>query len=303
MEVFKSDFVKYQTILGEDGWHYLWNMDGITDIVNGTTRHDAVQLHAETRNIELRESWCRQRNITYIHTIAPDKSSIYPEFMPEEAGYCKEGLLDQFSDALLRRDVTFIDLRRMLKDLKGEMQVYFKTDSHWTYEAAYRVYLRIMDVVADRFPGVQALAEDRIVRRERSRVMELSAITDAPIAETFVQIEPAEKKSKLVYQTNSTRGRIQVYDGSRSDFPRALIFRDSFSSFFLPLLCESFSRVVVINSRTFWYDLVEQEKPDVILVEVAERYLDPVVIDLGRKSFFETFAVEISDIVKRGRVK
>lgn len=300
MKIFKSDYVRYQTLIGESGWQFIWEMDGITDIITGATQHDAGQLAMETRNIELRESWCNQRGITYVHTIAPDKASIYPEYLPREVTYKKDGLLHQFSEALLARDVTFVDLRQMLHDLKQKMQVYFKTDAHWNYEAAHQVYLKLMEPIVARFPQTHVLSEDELLRRDRAKVMELSAITDDPATESFQQVLPASAKSKCVFQTNSSRGRIQVFENPRKDLPRAVVFRDSFSSFFMPQLCESFSRVVVLNSRIFWFDLVEQEKADVVLVEVAERYLDPVVTDLGRKSFYETFGIEIQEIVKNG---
>ncbi len=300
MKVFKSDFVRYQTLIGREGWQYVWNMDGITEILTGKTVHDEAQLRIGTRNIELRESWCQARGITYLHTIAPDKSSIYPEYLPVGVRHEPEGLLKKFSEALSKRVVTFVDLRDALLSWKDEFQVYFKTDSHWTYEAAYRVYLLIMSEIQRKQKSALILSEDMIIRKEKSKIMELSAITEDPQPETFIHIEPKENTAKCVYQTNSARGRIQVFEKEDKSLPRAVIFRDSFTSFFLPLICESFSRVTALNSRVFWYEIVEAEKPDVVLVEVAERYLDPVVTDLGRKTFFETFSVEISDIISNG---
>lgn len=300
MEIFTSNFVKYQTIRGHDDWLFIWNIDGVSEIVTGQTRHNRVQLLAETRNIELREAWCKSRDIVYVHTIAPDKASIYPEMLPAGITYEPNGLLHDFSQELKQRNVKFVDLLGFLHELKVDRQVYFKTDSHWTYETAYKVLKLILEPVAAKFPSASALAESMLTSRASSKVMELAALVPEPQVERFNILSPIKSKAKCVYQTNSARGRIQVFENKDRSLPTCIIFRDSFSSFYMPILVESFSRTIVLNSRIFWYDLVEAEKPQVVIVEVAERYLDPVVIDLGFKSFSATFGVEIDEITSAG---
>jgi hypothetical protein len=52
-----------------------------------------------------------------------------------------------------------------------------------------------------------------------------------------------------------------------------VVFRDSSSSWLLPLLSESFSRVVAVSSPHIYRELVESEKPDVVIFEIIERYV------------------------------
>lgn len=301
MEIYASDFVRYKTLKGKDDWLYIWDMDGITEIVTGKTRYDSKQLAMVCRTIELRQQWCKSRGIQYLHTVAPDKSSIYPEFLPEGVNRV-EGILEQFAEAIRRYDVRYIDSVEVLKALKVTQNVYFKTDSHWTYEAAYKVLQELMGPIAVNFPKCRVLDEDQIKRREVNRVMELSALLPEPYKEESVVLEPINVLAKLIFQTDSARGKIQVFETGKKDLPRCVIFRDSFSSFFLNILKESFSRIVVLNSRIFWYDLIEVEKPDVVLVEVAERYLHPLTLDINPNSFEDVFKVSIESIAMAGEL-
>jgi len=75
-----------------------------------------------------------------------------------------------------------------------------------------------------------------------------------------------------------------------------VVFRDSFASYFLPFLYERCSRVVVVNSKHFWYDLIEAERPDIVLMEIAERYVHPNPIDVYGKTFQDIFGVSVARI-------
>ena len=52
------------------------------------------------------------------------------------------------------------------------------------------------------------------------------------------------------------------------------MFRDSFSTALVPLLSESFDRSVYVWDDKIDPEIVEREKPDIVVWEVAERLLD-----------------------------
>lgn len=51
------------------------------------------------------------------------------------------------------------------------------------------------------------------------------------------------------------------------------MFRDSFADLLIPLLSEHFQRIVFSWQYTFDRDIVEREKPDVVIQEMVEREL------------------------------
>ena len=55
--------------------------------------------------------------------------------------------------------------------------------------------------------------------------------------------------------------------------PSAVMFRDSFTSRMMPFLSEHFSRSVYMWQNDFDRELVSQEKPDVVILEIVGRRL------------------------------
>jgi hypothetical protein len=55
--------------------------------------------------------------------------------------------------------------------------------------------------------------------------------------------------------------------------PRAVIFRDSFTSQLVPFLSEHFSRAVYLWQNDFDADVVSKEHPDVVIQEIVGRHL------------------------------
>ena len=55
--------------------------------------------------------------------------------------------------------------------------------------------------------------------------------------------------------------------------PRAVIFRDSFTSRLVPFLSEHFSRAVYLWQNDFDAAVVTQEHPDVVIQEIVGRHL------------------------------
>jgi alginate O-acetyltransferase complex protein AlgJ len=53
-----------------------------------------------------------------------------------------------------------------------------------------------------------------------------------------------------------------------------VMFRDSFATYLIPFLGYHFQRSVYIWQRPWDLALIEREKPDVVIDEMLERYLD-----------------------------
>jgi hypothetical protein len=82
------------------------------------------------------------------------------------------------------------------------------------------------------------------------------------------EVKPGPPPGKLV-----TRGPDMLYEHPNKRLPRAVMFRDSFATWLIPLLSENFSRILYSWQYTFDYDLVERERPDVVIQEMVERAL------------------------------
>ena len=58
-----------------------------------------------------------------------------------------------------------------------------------------------------------------------------------------------------------------------SPLPRAVVFRDSFTTALVPFLAEHFSRTVFLWQKDFIPEQVVEEGADVVIYEIASRHL------------------------------
>ena len=74
------------------------------------------------------------------------------------------------------------------------------------------------------------------------------------------------------------RGLI-VRETDGTGLPRGLFFHDSFTRPMIPFLAERFSRSVFLWSHGFAPEIILVERPDVVVLEVVERYIYALTIE------------------------
>ena len=65
----------------------------------------------------------------------------------------------------------------------------------------------------------------------------------------------------------------EFYACDKPGLPRAVVLRDSMAIALIPLMSETFSRVVYVSTRQLDRALIEREKPDIVIEELVERSL------------------------------
>ena len=70
--------------------------------------------------------------------------------------------------------------------------------------------------------------------------------------------------------------------------PKVLVFRDSFSWPLIPLVSESFQSTVFVWTHEFIPELIEREKPDIVVFECVERYINELSRDTVHMPWLKT---------------
>ena len=266
--------------VGPRGWLYFAEDGGVEDFTNESPLTDPdIQ---NWRDVVVRaQRWCRARGIAYGFTVLPDKSSIYPEFFPQTARRVSRlSRIDQIMTAITDTGAA-IDVRQALIDEKRNVRVFQKTDTHWNQRGAYIGYRTIINALRLQLPSIpppKPLTDfdagtrtipgmDLAAMMGLKRVLgeeDLRLTQRAP--RQYVVIEP---KGNIV---EAGEGRI-VTEIPGSALPRAVVFRDSFTSAMAPYFSEHFSRVVYLWRNDFSVTEIEQEHPDVVLQEIVGRHV------------------------------
>lgn len=293
-KVFGSMSSSAPVVVGRQGWLFLAK-DQNRDVME---EHRAVhplrpeQMEAIKRVYEERQAWLAQRGIRYLVAVAPNKDTIYPEFLPPE--YEQVGpvsRLDQLMDYLDHNSsLNVLDLRQTLRQAKKDIQVFYSTDSHWNAFGAFPCYQAIINRLAADFPGLKPMDMSQFTP-ERFTYLggDLSYLVglEGLVTEDRVYLLPKRPlAARAVSLDRFVPGYItpaQASEKKDPHLPKAVFFHDSYFWEIQPFLGEDFSRAVYVWVRPwvgdkpqfFDKELIEAEHPDVVVEEIAERFFIP----------------------------
>jgi alginate O-acetyltransferase complex protein AlgJ len=226
--------------------------------------------------LEMRHAWCRVRGIGHFTYVVPEKHVIYDDKLPPEYRIAADRpvrrILQTVDPHLLTRIVYPEDALRAGREVR---QTYHRTDVHWTNYGAFLGYKELERLLSQRIE-ITPIAEAELEQRVRRGSGDLGMLLDTePDEEIVVLTHPrAQLHPRLLGNQAFKAGQVEVYESVEPrDLPRAVLFRDSNATPWLPYLCPHLSRLVVVASSRFFYDVVRSERPDVVIMEVTERYL------------------------------
>ena len=259
-------------LIGKDDWLYYTGENNIQD-------HECTMPFTKAELAAIRErllAWnneLQQRGIRFYVVIAPNKESIYPQYLPDQvqAGVraCR---IDQVLVELQNTPLNVLDLRSPLQSAAQTAQVYHRTDTHWNSTGALVASQAILERIREDVPGLSAPEAETYSSEVREHSGDLAGFLprDARFVEREAFLVPLQP-SAAVFEQGSDGTALSSIPGS--ELPNAVIFCDSFADALKPYLSEHFSRAVYSRSFDLDFDLIEREQPDMVIFEVAQRYL------------------------------
>ena len=262
-------------VVGEDGFLF-HRYDDAFEQLCGQFRLSRRQTERWLSTIETREAWCRARGIGFYMVIVPEKHVIYADKLPPGFKISPDRPAKAIV-AALDPDVRdcLIYPEGLLRAGRAVEHTYHRTDVHWTEYGGFLVYAQLVRAMRPRI-GAEPIAEEEIVRGTRRRVGDLGIMLDSEPDEEMTTISHplARLHPRLLGNSAFRAGQVEVFENAvASALPRAVIFRDSGATVWLPFLSAHFARMTVLASSRVFYDLIRSERPDVVIVEIAERYL------------------------------
>jgi len=269
-------------LVGKDGWLFMTAEKTIEDY-QGVSRLSDEQVTTMVNGVTSLRARLQAEGKRLLIVIVPNKQTLYPDKMPPEVAVLSpENRLTQFYAALqpvLGADL--IDLRPVLQAARSEQDVYLQTDTHWNAYGSYLTYREILRRLQGEWPALTPRPlEDFTLEPGTPLLMDLTANTggnlwlEKPLLLTpnfdpgyqFRELELGSRQITMTWKPND------------SSLPRLLMYHDSFGFELRFLLAERFSQAVFVphfSGREVWnLNWIEQESPDVVVFEFAERYVD-----------------------------
>lgn len=273
--------------VGREGWLFL--IGGTNRVIEQyrSTWTWWRRLRGWARRIEARDVRARKLGIRYLHVVVPEKLSIYDD-RTEGLRYDPQKSPARRLARRLAGSPAFVDLVGPMRAARdGPVPLYFLTDTHWNHEGcflAYRILMRVCGAVVPpdlaerpRFDSerVRDLGE-KVPARPSERTSHALIARDAVRRHANTLVESYEAAHRIVHLH---RGALVVFrnENPAAD-PRTLVlFGDSYAHFapimLTGLLAESFREVHFVWSASLDWKYVETVRPDLLVTEIAERFM------------------------------
>lgn len=249
-------------IAGKQGWLYY---EPTLPDYTGTNQMTERQLYCAAKNLSLMARYCRENGKDFVFTIAPNKNSVYPQFMPDYGVKAEQTNASRLLQKLETMDVDTADLFAAFA--AQEEVLYFAHDSHWNSKGAALG----ADVINAAF-GVDSSYFTADFSRQQPHAGDL-----------YAMIYPAlqDPENDLLYSGvlpytftgNGKRPDSITIKTAGAGQGRLLAYRDSFGNLLFPYLADSSAEATFSRSTT--YDLTQEA--DRILVELVERNLSYLI--------------------------
>lgn len=244
----KNDMFFYKTEL--DG-HPIWDYMGINHFTD-------EELSAIAQGLTATRSHLQEKGIEFYTLCVPNKEIIYEENMPDTiARVNKVSRGEQLAGYLQENtDLAFVYPKDALLEAKQDAQIWYKTDTHCNQKGSFVIMQELFRTVYGTHTDLDS-ASFRVDRTDLAGdLVGLAGLADKYPIDTI-----------YVFETESA-------DAAQYHDQTLLLVGDSFGGFLSAVLKGYYKEVHWIWPDKFQYSMYEEYKPDVVILERAERYCE-----------------------------
>lgn len=256
-----GDFASNQVFLGKEDWlFYKTTTDGdpIADY-KGEEQYSEEEMQRTVWNMRHFQQILKKKGIEFAIFIAPNKEEVYSKYLPDTIQKVNEKNRTDLLVEYLREmtDIPVIYPKKELCEAAQTEMLYYKNDTHWNQKGAFIGTQVLLEQVYGKKKRDLSDQEFKKIQLERKdpNYNDLSRMVGMDgkfYDEESYEIIP-EKKDKKIEES-------------------VFLIGDSFGVSFLPCLQAEFEEVTYCHRDSQNMGLLEQKKPDLVILEYVERY-------------------------------
>ena len=253
----------------------------------GTNLLTDDQLETIRNNLITARDDLKSQGIDFVLFIAPNKERVYSDEMPDYYGapaenYAVLQIVNYLRDNTDLNILYPIDeINTAARDLGNNGILYHKTDTHWNELGAYIGSKALLDSMDITIPDY----DDKSVTIEETEDV---AGDLAGIRGLHSWIEPDKTYKPTGFNEHSVCedeydfNSVIRYHASNADQRKLFIHRDSFCTAMAETIGSQFNESVMVHTNSYNRDMIAEEKPDIYVLEIAERYADGTLLNIER---------------------
>ena len=294
---------------GNEDWLYLvGGSNNVEALFAEESSFTPAKCQAWINLLEGRRARLVEQGIRYLHLPAPEKLTVLPEYykgiLPNPQGSPTRALFSRLPND---QDVGVNPLQ-YFEQVKAKRQLYWKTDTHWSFYGAFAAYQLLCNKL-----GIEP--DQELVtypRRKANVVMDLGSKMK-PVQREVITNFRLQERSRRVYANElvefkekhglDNTGALHVgshvvfeNDSAKAVNKKVVLFGDSFSeyrpSLLTGMLAETVSELHFIWGAELDYGYIEEQKPDIVVSELAERFMTLLPRDERNNAHFSKLRIE-----------
>lgn len=250
-------------IRGKDGW--LFFQETAKDYLGQSTISQR-EAFAIAKNLETIKAGIEKKGGKFFFTIAPNKSSLYGEFMPEN--YLEMMRNNNYTKLQPYLDKTYyVDLFEPFR--RNDEVLYYKWDSHWNQEGA----LFARNILMDRM-GKTPISYENVNSGDKY----------SHKGDLYEMAYPkgTEKDRDVIYDRDNTfiyKNEVRDNDEplietkNQSGKGRLIMYRDSFGTALLPFMADEYHEALFSKEIPYQMNHIDDYLPGDVVLEIVERNL------------------------------
>lgn len=290
-KVFSELATNPMVYFGKENWMFYIG-ENVKNVYENKNLYTEQELQKMTRTLEERRDWLKSQGIAY-YLLFPRLSHY---FYQEKVGdgiyqYNKKPKLEQFTEYLSKHsNLNVIDVYSPMLKAKQtyKRDLYYRSDSHWNLFGSYFAYEAIIKRIQKDFPQIKSAIplkeiqwiEEESTEADLSKLISLSSVITR---HEYLPVHPDVNSSENIpapnYPEYHSVHPLIVVKGKDSTMPSIVMNRDSYSNYLIPYFPKHFHRQTYIWSSLFFPTIIEKEKPNIVITEMMERFLDDLLID------------------------
>ena len=271
-------------LLGKSGRLYLTNDNNrIIDQTEGRFNLIPEDIDTWITRLERRAEWARAHEAFYYYSVAPNTHSLYPQYLPDGVVLSEDRSVRRIQKALAERStfrnyyypVELLNAAGLARDVAAPH------DTHWSHYGAFIYLKNLLPLInKDVYLGEIDLDDFNITTRTLRGDL---GVKCTPVMLADVELFELKNPKAIEVFNNKVRntGNIRIFETADKSLPRAVIYRDSYLDVAASWLAGFFSRAVFIHQPGVDRHILDQEKPQVIISQQAERYINNIPDDIA----------------------
>ena len=274
-----------KVVLGKDDWLFFAGERVISDFQN-TELFSEEQLKIWADSLVARQKALAEKGIDYLFVIAPNKHTIYSEYLPDYIVKERtQSRCDQLTDYLEKyTDVNFLDLRPALLEAKKRNLLYWARDTHWNRVGAAVAQKALTNKLTEMgYPSTPVATDfeqwEHTYNRNQDLTRLLGGVREIEEQGKSYDVNELPCKKSFSYDKIWGKDKEKVTNVRISKCPskqhKMLMFRDSFSNELVPFLSNYFHEAKYIwelpDEDAFKFFL--SSNTDIVIEERVERKL------------------------------